>query len=97
MARFELTAAALRDVAAIADHTEINWGTAQAQLYLDALEIKLAQLAAQPSLGRTRDELGAGVRSARFESHIVYFRRGRAGMLVLRVLHARQDPVSHIG
>lgn len=96
MARAVLTAAALRDVAVIADYTEANWGAPQAQLYLDALELKLVHLAAQPSLGRTRDELGEGVRSAVFESHILYFRRERAGILVLRIQHARQDPLSYI-
>ena len=96
MARFALTEAALRDVAAIADYTESNWGPAQAQLYLDALELKLAQLAGQPALGRTRDELANGLRSTPFESHVIYYQRSRAGILVLRVLHARQDPASHI-
>jgi len=96
MARFALTAAALRDIGAIADYTEANWSTAQAQLYLDALELKLMHLAAQPSLGRARDELAAGVRSTVFESHVGYYQRERFGVLVLRILHAHRDPIRHL-
>ena len=97
MARFDLTAGAQADIAAVVDYTTRQWGAAQADNYLDALEARLYGLASQPMLGHERPELAEGIRSFPVESHIVYYLRTDFGIVVLRILHKRQDPRRHVG
>ena len=97
MARYDLTESARADLAAIADHTARQWGAAQTDAYLGALETRLDLLAAQPLLGHERPELAEGIRSFPVESHVVYYVRATVGIVVLRILHKRQDPHRHVG
>jgi toxin ParE1/3/4 len=94
--RFELADAAAADVSEIARFTIERWGKAQAATYIDALEARLRLLAERPQIGRQRNELAGGLRSFRFESHIIYYRAADFGIHVMRVLHQRQDPHRHI-
>jgi toxin ParE1/3/4 len=94
--RFELAEQALFDLMAIADYTAERWGKTQALTYLDALEVRLAALARQPLLGRQRDDLADGLLSFPFESHVIFYTRTASGIMVIRVLHKRQDPHRHI-
>lgn len=96
MARFELTEGANTDLAAITDYTAVRWGKVQARTYLAALERRLNQLAGRPLIGRRRDELTDGLFSFPFESHVIYYMPTEFGIIVLRVLHQRQDPHRHI-
>lgn len=97
MARFDLTGEAEADLAGIADYTAVRWGKAQAQKYLDVVEARLKQLAKQPLLGRVRDNLAPGLLSFPIESHVAFYLRAEFGIVVLRILHKRQDPHRHIG
>jgi toxin ParE1/3/4 len=91
MARYELTALARSDLVALADYTVATWSAAQVRTYLDALGERLGLLAERPTLGRERSELGPNVRSFLVESHIVYYVTSPSGIVVLRILHKRQD------
>ena len=95
MARFDLADRAQSDLVGIAEHTVAHWGTAHAAKYLDALEARLRNLARRPLLGRQRDELAEGLLSFPFESHVIYYRRSDFGIVVVRILHKRQDPHRH--
>ena len=95
MARFDLAEAAQSDLVGIAEYTDRQWGKAHAAKYLDALEARLKDLARRPSIGRQRDELVEGLRSFPFESHVIYYRRASFGIIILRILHKRQDPHRH--
>jgi len=97
VAHFELTEGANADLAAITDYTAARWGKVQTRKYLDALEGRLNQLAGRPLMGRRRDELTDGLLSFPFESHVIYYMLTDVGIIVLRVLHQRQDPHRHIG
>ena len=96
MARFDLTARAKSDLAEIASYTSARWGQAQAEKYLDAIEARLNLLAKQPLLGRARENLASGLLSFPIESHVAYYLRAAFGIVVLRVLHKRQDLYRHI-
>jgi toxin ParE1/3/4 len=94
--RFDLTEAAHADLVAVAAYTNEQWGKAQADKYLEALDARLTELARRPLLGLRRDELGDGTLSFPFQSHIIYYERTDFGIVVLRLLHKRQDPRRHI-
>lgn len=48
-------------------------------------------LARYPRLGRARDEVRPGLRSFPSNPFILFYRRTRTGVHVLRILHQRQD------
>lgn len=96
MARFDISEKAQADLAAIVAYTVERWGVQQADVYLAALDRCLSRLAEQPFLGHRRDELSAGLLSFPAESHIVYFLPTDFGIVVVRILHRRQDPHRHV-
>ncbi|MCW5698451.1 MAG: type II toxin-antitoxin system RelE/ParE family toxin [Rhodospirillales bacterium] len=95
MSRFELSRQAVSDLNAIADYTVERWGKAQARVYVEAMQGRLTELAHQPSLGRKRDELSDGLLSFPFESHVIFYQRAPFGIMVVRILHKRQDAPLH--
>lgn len=97
MTRFVLSAAARRDLLAIADHGRQTWGNAQALAYAMALESRLVLLAARPAPGRQRPELPDFIRSFAAESHVIFYTGTDSGIFVVRVLHRRQDAGRHLG
>ena len=96
MPRFELSARAWADLEAIADYGAGQWGQRQAAAYVSALQDRLRMLASRPQIGRARDDLVTGLRSIRFESHIVFYMPAGFGIHVARILHMRQDAGRHI-
>jgi toxin ParE1/3/4 len=94
--RFDLAQEAEADLVAIAEYTAARWGKTQAEKYVEALEQQLTVLARRPLLGRKREELAAGLLSFPFASHTVFYKRADFGILVVRILHQRQDPQRHI-
>ena len=97
MSRFKLTEAAQADLNGIAAYSKEQWGDAQARAYLNALERGLTRLAQKPALGRVRSDLPGSPRSFPVEQHIAYYRALPDRIVVVRLLHQRQDPVRHVG
>lgn len=91
MARFELSAEALRDLQTIADHGIDTLGHQRASAYFDLPEVRLGQLARRPQVARTREEPGPGLLSFPHESQLIYFQPSAEGIVVVRILHQRQD------
>jgi toxin ParE1/3/4 len=63
----------------------------EADAWVDRLDAKLRLLAAQPLMGRARDELSPGVRSLPFGRYVIFYLPLSDGIEVLRVLHSAQD------
>lgn len=90
--RYELTEPAQADIESIAEYTASKWGFDQAGAYLDLLIERFIALALQPEIGIAHFEFGEAVRAFPAGSHIIYYQQTDFGVLVLRVLHQRQDP-----
>ena len=85
------------DLLGIGRYTVRTWGAVQAAHYIDELERLCQTLADRPSLGRRCDEAGAGLRRLEHESHVVFYRPERGGVVIWRILHQRMLPDSYIG
>jgi toxin ParE1/3/4 len=83
---YRLTNAAAEDVAAIFVRGAAEYGLAHA-----GLERIFEFLAANPRAARERDEFSPPVRLHPFGVHIVVYRIVGEDILVVRVLHERQD------
>lgn len=95
MAGFSLAGRARADIESIADYTRTQWGAEQARLYHDILHNTFRELAANPAMGKKRPEFRKTIRAFPAGSHVVYYQQTDFGILVLRVLHQRQDPFRH--
>jgi toxin ParE1/3/4 len=63
----------------------------EADAWVDRLDAKLRLLAAQPLMGRARDELSPDVRSLPFGRYVIFYLPLADGIDVVRVLHSARD------
>jgi toxin ParE1/3/4 len=64
---------------------------AAADRFIRALVSRFPLLASQPEMGREREELPGGLRSHAFGNYIIFYRRARSGIEIVRVLHGARD------
>jgi toxin ParE1/3/4 len=58
---------------------------------IEAIDLKLSNLAKFPSIGRERSTLGAGVRSLVAGTHVIFYVVQKEQIVVARVLDGRRD------
>ncbi|SEA62366.1 type II toxin-antitoxin system RelE/ParE family toxin [Nitrosospira multiformis] len=63
----------------------------RADAFIDIIDGKLRTLAAQPMMGRARDELMAGLRSFPVGRYILFYELVTDGIALVRVLHSARD------
>src|SRR5690349_6795588 len=62
-----------------------------ADAFIDIVDGKLRTLAAQPMMGRARDELMAGLRSFPVGRYMLFYELVMDGIALVRVLHSARD------
>jgi toxin ParE1/3/4 len=91
MAEYRLTDRARADLIDIYDFTENRFGAYQADAYYAGLIRTFGLLADFPRIGQPVDELAAGYRRFRFQSHLIFY-TGQADYIEIRaIVHAAQD------
>jgi len=88
--------AAKADLVGIWIYSFDQWGEAQADRYLGALEHGIGKLIDSPENGRLREELRKGYWSVHIEHHVVFYSFTDAELRVRRVLHESMDLGRHI-
>lgn len=91
MARVGFTSAARADLRALTFFSLETFGPVQRDRYRKALNAALRMLADNPKAGRTA-ETSKTLRRHIHNSHAIYYRPTPDGIIVLRILHAKQDP-----
>lgn len=91
-----LAPSAAEDLRAISIYTLETWGVLQEERYLAGLWARLAAITERPESFRLREELAAGCRSARYESHVIFFRIRGQNIEIMRILHAAMDFGRHL-
>jgi toxin ParE1/3/4 len=98
MPSYRKTRRADEDLQEIYRYTRRMWGKAQAVLYVRGLEQRFTALAANPLTGIAREDVRPeGLRSIAHGSHVVFYQPQPYGVLIVRVLHGRQDVRTHLG
>jgi len=90
MANIIRTAEAQKDAAEIWLHIAID-NPAAADKLIATFDRKLLQLAENPHLGRSRDDLSGGLRSHPVGNYLIFYRPLPDGIVVARVLHGARD------
>lgn len=109
MQRFRISAAARADIVHILESSHARWGDAARARYRALLEATLRTIARSPEgrATRPRPELEADLRSlhtrtaragagVRDPVHVVFYRLGHEALEIVRVLHERMEPSSHV-
>src|ERR1700744_2976770 len=91
MASYRLSSRASADIIAIYEYTEANFGAYQADAYHEGLERTFGLLADFSRIGQSVDELRAGYRRFRFQSHFVFYTADVDAVVIRAVLHAAKD------
>ena len=96
MAVYSLSSKAAADLDEIYEYTILHFGLEQARVYLLGLHERFEMLAAQPTHGRTAEELAPGLRRFEYQSHMVFYLPKENGIRIVRVLHQRMDVTRHV-
>ena len=91
MAEYRLTQRARADLIDIYDFTEGKFGAYQAEAYHAGLVRSFGLLADFPLIGQTIDELAAGYRRFRFQSHLIFYTVQPDYVEIHAVVHSAQD------
>tara|TARA_R110000787_G_scaffold47549_3_gene114984 strand:- start:208 stop:507 length:300 start_codon:yes stop_codon:yes gene_type:complete len=97
VADYVLSDAARQDLLRIAEYTLDRFGARRSETYLEEFRRCFDLISRNPGIGRNMDRIRPGLRRYDRGSHLVFYMSGATGLLVVRVLHARQDPHRHIG
>ena len=97
MADFRLSSQADSDLTGIADYTIETFGIEQARRYRDGLEAGLQNLADNPMLGYSADDLAPNLRRLEHQSHVIFYIPLDDGVLIVRILHASMEASRHLG
>lgn len=92
---YKSTEKAERDLAAIIDYTLSTWGAAHAVKYIDGLEELATSLAQSPDLGKSYEELHKHLFVFPYEKHLLFYRKERYGIIIVRILHDSMDTPRH--
>lgn len=66
-----------------------------ADRFIDKIEQRAKRLAASPTVGRPRPELGPGIRTVALGNYLLLYRVVRGGVQIARVISAHRD-LSHL-
>jgi toxin ParE1/3/4 len=98
MPSYRKTRRADEDLKEIYRYTRRTWGRAQAERYIRRLEQRFTALASNPLAGIAREDLQPeGLRSFVHGSHVIFYQPQPYGVLIVRVLHGRQDVRTYLG
>ena len=73
-----------------------EFGQRQAELYHEGLARALDLIATEPRIARERREFTPPVRLHPYRSHLIVYVLDDAGVLIVRVLHGRQEWEKHL-
>ena len=86
--------AARDDLLAIYEYIAVD-SPLTADRFIDKIEQRAKRLAASPTVGRPRPELGPGIRSVAMGNYLLLYRIVRGGVQIARVISAHRD-LSHL-
>jgi toxin ParE1/3/4 len=95
MSPVRFTGRAKADLLDIGAYTLHPWGERQTARYLENLQRRAKMLARSPKMGRSCDWIRSGLHRFEQGRHVVFYRRERDGILVVRILHQSMSPDKH--
>jgi toxin ParE1/3/4 len=91
--RIKISRLAQADLDRIWEFIAKNRGIDSATRNVDLIAGRFEMLAKYPQSGRSREEIGHGVRSFPAGPYLVYYRLRRSGVEISRVIHSRRHQI----
>ncbi|MBE0424780.1 MAG: type II toxin-antitoxin system RelE/ParE family toxin [Lutibacter sp.] len=92
MAEFKLTNKAVEDLSKIWDYTFEVWSENQADKYYEMLISSYQDIANNPLLGKTYDEITQSLFGMKTNRHLIFYRTlNESYVEITRILHERMD------
>jgi toxin ParE1/3/4 len=91
VAEYRLSVRTLADLLHIYVSPDANFGRYQADAYYAGLERTFGLIADFPGIGINSDELVAGYRPFRFQSHYIFYSEEADHVLIRALIHVRQS------
>jgi toxin ParE1/3/4 len=85
-----------RDLDSIATYTVKHWGVAQADKYLALLQTTCEEIIPQNRQHASAVDGRSKLWRWRCEHHVIFFRTRGSGIEIVRILHERMLPQSHL-
>ena len=92
---FRLTPRAYGDLRNIARFTRQQWGDAQRDEYMRALDDRFRWLAERPRSGKHRPDIAEGYYCFPQGSHLIFYLIGTDGIDIIGVPHRQMDALGH--
>lgn len=96
MENYQLTNKAESEIEAIYYYSIENFGLDTAQQYLQGLYERFSILGDNPSWGTDYKHVRDGLCRYEYRSHSIYYKETESGVLIVRILGAKQDPIKHL-
>lgn len=94
--KLQINKRAVDDLSAIFVYGLEQFGQQQAQSYVSQFQSHFALLLANPLMGQDMSYIRAETRRSLCNEHGIYYRITQHTLVVMRVLHGRQDPMRHL-
>ena len=88
---FVLSEEADNDIEEIYEYGKFHFGTTQAIQYLVGLNNHFESIANNPHIGKDRGEIRDGLFSFPYNSHIIFYRKLKSYVRIVRVLYGGRD------
>lgn len=96
MPQFKVSAKANQDLFDIGIYTQNKFGIKQRRLYLNHIADKFTLLVNKPDIGIDRFSLRNGYYSILIQKHIVFYKKYKYGIRIIRVLHQSMEFDKHL-
>ncbi len=96
MPQFKVSAKANKDLFDIGVYTQGKFGIKQRRLYLNNIASKFKLLANKPEIGIKRFNVRSDYYSSLIQKHIVFYKKYKYGIRIIRVLHQNMEFDKHL-
>lgn len=94
--KYRLSKLAEQDIEIMLEGSLQRFGIEQTERYYRSLEQCLVLLGNESDIGISVDEIRKGYRKFPHQSHVIYYKRRRRDVFIVRVLHERMHERQHL-
>ncbi len=94
--KYRTSGKADKDIKEIYKYTVREFGFLQGDKYLAGLYACFAMLDIQPDAGHIAAAISRDYRRFEYESHVVFYKKRKSDIWIIRVLHEKMDATRHL-
>ena len=73
-----------------------EFGLEKAESYIKNIEVAFQNVANTPDISRKCDHIRSGLLAWNVESHVIFLKKTKTGIAIIRVLHKSRDYMRHL-